>query len=64
MNGQQMADAANASLPDLRMLFTTGYAENAALHDGHLAPGMEILVKPFALEALASRIRGLIEERS
>ncbi|WP_267358578.1 MULTISPECIES: PAS domain S-box protein [unclassified Methylobacterium] len=62
MNGRQMADAAKVSRPDLRVLFITGYAENAALNHGHLAPGMEVLVKPFALEALASRIRGLIEE--
>ncbi|WP_348642121.1 hypothetical protein [Methylobacterium sp. WL6] len=56
-----MADAAKVSRPSLRVLFITGYAENAALNHGHLAPGMEILVKPFALEALASRIRSLIE---
>ncbi|WP_238232828.1 hybrid sensor histidine kinase/response regulator [Methylobacterium thuringiense] len=63
MNGRQMADAAKVSRPGLKVLFITGYAENAALNHGHLSPGMEILVKPFALEALATRIRGLIEER-
>ena len=61
MNGRQMADAAKVSRPGLRVLFITGYAENAALNHGHLTPGMEVLVKPFALEALATRIRGLIE---
>ncbi|SFG80788.1 hybrid sensor histidine kinase/response regulator [Methylobacterium gossipiicola] len=61
MNGRQMAEAALVSRPDLKVLFITGYAENAALNHGHLAPGMEVLVKPFALEALATRIRGLIE---
>ncbi len=61
MNGRPMADAAKSSRPDLKVLFITGYAENAALNHGHLAPGMESLVKPIALEALATRIRGLIE---
>ncbi|WP_019905842.1 PAS domain-containing protein [Methylobacterium sp. 77] len=61
MNGRQMAEAALLSRPDLRVLFITGYAENAALNHGHLAPGMQVMVKPFALEALATRIRGLIE---
>jgi PAS domain S-box-containing protein len=61
MNGRQMAEAALASRPNLKVLFITGYAENAALNHGHLLPGMQVLVKPFALEALATRIRGLIE---
>jgi PAS domain S-box-containing protein len=61
MNGRQMAEAALVSRPNLKVLFITGYAENAALNHGHLAPGMQVLVKPFALEALATRIRGLIE---
>ena len=61
MNGRQMVDAARVNRPDLRVLFITGYAENAALNHGHLGPGMQVLTKPFALEALATRIRGIIE---
>jgi CheY-like chemotaxis protein len=61
MNGRQMADAARAHRPDLKVLFITGYAENAALHHGHLAPGTQVLTKPFGLDILAARIRGLIE---
>ena len=60
MNGRQMADAGRVSRPDLKVLFITGYAENAALGNGHLQPGMHVLTKPFAMEALATRIRGLI----
>lgn len=62
MNGRQMADAASASRPDLSVLFITGYAENAILGNGHLAPGMSVITKPFAIEAMAARIRSLIEE--
>lgn len=61
MNGRQMADAALSSRPELKVLFITGYAENAALNHGHLAHGMQVMTKPFALEALATRIRGIIE---
>ena len=60
MNGRQMADAARVSRPDLKVLFITGYAENAVLNYGHLDPGMCVLTKPFAMEALTSRIRDLI----
>jgi PAS domain S-box-containing protein len=60
MNGRQMADAARERRPDLKVLFITGYAENAAIGHGHLEPGMQVLTKPFAMEALASRIKLLI----
>jgi len=60
MNGRQVADAARERRPELRVLFITGYAENAVLNHGHLDPGMHVLTKPFALEALASRIKELI----
>ncbi|MCI0753523.1 PAS domain S-box protein [Teichococcus vastitatis] len=60
MNGRQVADAARVARPGLKVLFITGYAENAVLSHGHLEPGMHVLTKPFALEALANRIRTLI----
>ncbi|BDL41885.1 hypothetical protein MSPGM_44750 [Methylorubrum sp. GM97] len=61
MNGRQMADAARVSLPNLKVLFITGYAENAILGNGHLAPGMAVLTKPFPIETMAARIRLMIE---
>ena len=61
MNGRQMADAGRVKRPDLMVLFITGYAENAVVGNGHLAPGMTVLTKPFAVEAMATRIRSLIE---
>ncbi|UPG74822.1 PAS domain-containing protein (plasmid) [Roseomonas gilardii subsp. gilardii] len=60
MNGRQMADAARVGRPDLKVQFITGYAENAVVGDGHLEPGMHVMTKPFAMEALATRIRDLI----
>ncbi|WP_419900314.1 PAS domain S-box protein [Roseomonas sp. USHLN139] len=63
MNGRQMADVARIGRPNLKVLFITGYAENAVVGDGHLAPGIHVLTKPFTLESLASRIKELIDER-
>ncbi len=60
MNGRQMADAARIGRPDLKILFITGYAENAVVGNGHLDPGMHVMTKPFAMEALAGRIKELI----
>jgi CheY-like chemotaxis protein len=61
MNGRQMADAGRIRRPDLKVLFITGYAENAALGNGQLAPGMAVMTKPFPMEAMAARIRSMIE---
>ena len=61
MNGRQMADAARIDRPDLKVLFITGYAENAVVGNGQLDPGMHVMTKPFAMEALGTRIRELIE---
>ena len=60
MNGRQVADAGRSVRPGLKVLFITGYAENAVVGNGHLDPGMHVLTKPFAMEALASRIRDII----
>ncbi len=60
MNGRQVADAGADRAPGLKVLFITGYAENAVLGHGHLDPGMHVLTKPFAMDILADRIRGLI----
>jgi CheY-like chemotaxis protein len=59
-NGRQVADAGRALRPNLRVLFMTGYAENAVLGNGYLDPGMHVLTKPFSLEVLASRVRLLV----
>jgi PAS domain S-box-containing protein len=61
MNGRQMVDAARTSRPGLKVLFITGYAENAAIGNGYLERGMHVLTKPFAMEKLAARIKGIME---
>ncbi len=60
LNGRQMADAGRVTRPDLKVLFITGYAENAVLGNGYLVPGMQVLTKPFVLDILIARIRELV----
>ncbi|WP_077001179.1 PAS domain-containing sensor histidine kinase [Variovorax sp. KK3] len=61
INGRQLADAGRALKADLKVLFITGYAENAVIGHGHLEPGMQVLTKPFTLDALADRVTELVE---
>jgi CheY-like chemotaxis protein len=61
LNGRQLADDARVTRPGLKVLFVTGYAEDAA-GNAFLEPGMEIVIKPFTMEALASKIREMIED--
>ena len=61
LNGRQVADAARVSRPALKVLFVTGYAENAAVGNGLLEPGMEVMTKPFDLASLGNRIRQMLE---
>jgi signal transduction histidine kinase/DNA-binding response OmpR family regulator len=61
MNGRQVADAARVGRPHLKVLFITGYAENAVVGNGHLEPGMQVITKPFAIDALANRVRDMID---
>jgi signal transduction histidine kinase/CheY-like chemotaxis protein len=61
MNGRQLADIATLQRPGLRVLFMTGYTRNAIVHGGRLDPGVEMIGKPFTLEALAGRLRDILD---
>ena len=61
MNGRQLADEARRRRPNLKVLFTTGYARNAIVHDGRLDPGVELITKPFTQAALSSKLRDIID---
>jgi PAS domain S-box-containing protein len=60
MNGRQIAEIARQHRPELKILFVTGYAEHATGQAPFLEPGMEMVTKPFALDALALKIREMI----
>jgi PAS domain S-box-containing protein len=63
MMGDQLAEQARALRPGLKVLFTTGYARNAIVHQGRLDPGVELITKPFSYADLAARIRDLLDQR-
>ena len=62
MNGRQVADAARTTRPNLKVLFVTGYAENAVVGNGHLDPGMAVITKPFVMAELGNKVREMIED--
>jgi signal transduction histidine kinase/DNA-binding response OmpR family regulator len=64
LDGRQLGDAARQRRPALKVLFTTGYARDAIVHQGRLDPGVALIVKPFAYAALATRIRQIIDGES
>jgi PAS domain S-box-containing protein len=64
INGRKLAEVARVARPDLRVLFVSGYAENATLLGDFLDHGMDMLTKPFALDALGAKVRMLIEQRA
>jgi CheY-like chemotaxis protein len=61
MNGRQLADTARTARPDLKVLFVTGFAENAAVGNGLLEPGMQVITKPFVMAALGNKVREMID---
>jgi len=61
MNGRQLADAALLRRPDLKVLFTSGYTEDAIVHHGRLDPGVNLLGKPYRRAELATKIRDVLD---
>jgi len=61
INGAQLVAAAREARPDIKVLFTTGYARNAIVHQGRLDPGVELITKPFTRAQLAARIRDVLD---
>ncbi|MBA1261976.1 PAS domain-containing protein [Pseudomonas stutzeri] len=60
INGRQLAEIARQLRPQLKVLFITGYAPDAGVRDEFLAPGMDMLSKPFSIDTLGARVRELI----
>jgi PAS domain S-box-containing protein len=61
INGAQLVAEVKLRRPDVKVLFTTGYARNAIVHQGRLDPGVELITKPFTRSQLASRIRDVLD---
>ncbi len=63
MSGRHLAEIARRDRPDLKILFVTGYAEHATGRTRLLESGMEMVTKPFTLDALALKIREIIRSK-
>lgn len=61
MDGRQLADRALHLRPELRVLFTSGYAENATVHQGRIGPQVVMLQKPFRRQDLAAKVRLVLD---
>jgi hypothetical protein len=60
MNGRQLAGMAHPERwPGLQVLFTTGFTANAIVHHGVLDPGVNFIGKPFSINALSAKIKGM-----
>jgi PAS domain S-box-containing protein len=61
MNGRQLAEQAYRRRRDLKVLYMSGYARNAIVHEGRLDPGVEFIMKPFTYDGLAAKIRRVLD---
>jgi PAS domain S-box-containing protein len=61
MNGRQLAEAMTARRSPLKVLFTSGYTQNAIIHHGRLDPGVHLLAKPYRKSELAGMVRRAID---
>jgi PAS domain S-box-containing protein len=64
MNGRQLANEARKLNRKLKVLFTTGYARNAIVHEGRLDPGVQLITKPFSYAALSAKVRDMLDARA
>ncbi len=61
MSGVEIAAEAKRLQPEIEVLYTTGYAENAVLHNGALEPGLTLLNKPYRQAELLRKIRAILD---
>jgi DNA-binding response OmpR family regulator len=61
LTGAQVAARAREQRPQLKVLFTTGYARNAIVHQGRLDKGVDLITKPFSFPDLAARVRDVLD---
>jgi two-component system NtrC family sensor kinase len=64
MNGRELANEVRKLRPDQPVLYATGYTRNAIIHHGRLDTDVDLLTKPFTTEALARKVRQVIEGKA
>jgi len=63
MNGRKLAEEAVARMPQLKVIFTTGFTRNAVVHNGVLDHDVHFLAKPFTIEQLAAKLRDVLDRK-
>jgi CheY-like chemotaxis protein len=61
MSGRELTDRVREKIPDLKVLYTTGYTRNAIVHNGILDRGTNFLTKPFSVDELARKVRQILD---
>ena len=61
MNGRELAETLLARHPETKVLYMSGYTDDAVVSRGAIGPGTAFLQKPFGADRLAQRIRGLLD---
>lgn len=64
MNGRKLAEEAVARMPQLKVIFTTGFTRNAVVHNGVLDHDVHFLAKPFTIEQLAAKLRDVLDAKA
>jgi hypothetical protein len=59
--GRTLAEEAQRRRPSLKVLFTTGFTRKAVIHNGVVDAGVNFIAKPYSLEALAAKMRRVLE---
>jgi PAS domain S-box-containing protein len=63
MNGRELADRIHAGRPGIKVIFMSGYTDDAIVHHGVLEDGIEFLTKPFSPETLANKVRNVLDAK-
>ena len=61
MNGRDIAEEVVRRLPATRVLYSSGYTDNAIVHHGRLDEGVSLLNKPFRKAELAQKVRAVLD---
>jgi signal transduction histidine kinase/ActR/RegA family two-component response regulator len=64
MNGRELAEEAARLRPGLKVLYTSGYSDDALVHHGRLESGIQLLVKPYRLHDLAQKLRRVLDGKN
>ncbi|ALS99615.1 hypothetical protein AT746_16010 [Lacimicrobium alkaliphilum] len=62
INGEVLAQKVQVKQPQIKVLFTSGYTENAIVHNGRLDKGVQLLSKPYRFEEMAAKVRAVLDE--